>query len=376
MIPGYSINESLTEDRNWHLLRGVRAEDNLPVLIRTTRSRSPDPLLAAQLESEFGTLRDINIPGVLKVHDLVVGSDSAALVLEDPGGMLLDAVLGSGRLDTPGFLRIAIQITSIIAELHRQRIVHTQLQPNVVLLGKGGQGVWISGFDHALRLNAAAHPQQVRAHGNLAYIAPEQTGRIDADIDYRTDLYSLGVMFYEMLTGKPPFETEDPLELIHCHLARIPKNPCDIDAKIPRPLSDIVLRLLMKKADERYKSAQGVLADLQECDEQYRTTGTVGSLTLAVHDRPEYFEIPDRLYGRSHEVQQLLDAFNGVRQSGSGLVLVAGYSGIGKTSLYSIFESTSQRVMATLLVASTTSSNVPTLTAPSCRHSWSWLNRY
>lgn len=333
MIPGYSINESLREDRNWCLYRGVRAQDNLPVLVRTTRNQSPDPLLAEQLEAEFGTLRAISIPGVLKAHDLVVSTDSAALVLEDPGGELLDTVLGSGPLDTPGFLRIAIRITSIVAELHRQRIVHTRLRPDVVLLGKNGQGVWISGFYHAVRLNADAHTRHVLSDGNLAYIAPEQTGRIEADIDYRTDLYLLGVMFYEMLTGKPPFDTKDPLELIHCHLARIPEHPASIDANIPRSLSDIVMRLLMKKADERYKSAQGVLADLQECQQQYRNTGTVGALTLALHDRPEYFEIPNRLYGRHRELQRLLDTFDRVRQGGSGLVLVAGYSGVGKTSL-------------------------------------------
>ncbi|MEA2094110.1 MAG: AAA family ATPase, partial [Pseudomonadota bacterium] len=333
VIPGYSINESLKEDHNWQLYRCVRAKDNLPVLIRTTRSQSSDPQLAEQLESEFCTLRDISIPGVLKVHDLVVGSEHAALVLEDPGGRLLDAVLRSGRLGPSDFLCTAIQITSIIAALHRQRIVHTRLRPDVVFLGKDGQGVWISGFEHAVKLNATAPDRHVLPAGNLSYIAPEQTARIDAGIDYRTDLYSLGVMFYEMLTGKLPFESEDPLELIHCHLARIPKRPCDIDSKILRPLSGIVMRLLMKKANERYKSAQGVLADLKECSEQYRNTGTITSFTLALHDRPETFEIPDRLYGRSHELQRLLDALDRVRQGGSGLVLVAGYSGIGKTSL-------------------------------------------
>ena len=333
MIPGYSINESLSEDHHWHLYRCVRTEDDLTVLIRTTRGQSPDPLLTEQLESDFGTLRDISIPGVLKAHDLVVGSDSAALVMEDPGGVLLAAVLDSERLDIPGFLRIAIQITSVIAELHSQKIVHARLQPGVVLLGNDGQGAWISGFEHALKLNAVAHDRHVCAEGNLAYIAPEQTGHMDTGVDYRTDLYSLGAIFYEMLTGKPPFETEDPLELVHCHLARIPQAPSDADPEIPRPLSDIVMRLLMKKADERYKSAQGVLADLQECDRQYRNNGSICSLTLATHDRPELFEFPDRLYGRSHESEQLLAVFDEVCEGGSGLVLVSGYSGVGKTAL-------------------------------------------
>ncbi|MEA2079327.1 MAG: serine/threonine-protein kinase, partial [Pseudomonadota bacterium] len=316
MIPGYSIKESLSEDHHWHLYRCVRIQDELPVLIRTTRGQSPDPLLTEQLESEFGTLRNISIPGVLKAHDLVVSSDSAALVLEDPGGLLLDAVLVSKRLDIAEFLRIAIQITSIIADLHSERIVHTRLQPGVILLGKDGQGAWISGFEHALKLKAGAHTRHVLVDGNLAYIAPEQTGRMDADIDYRTDLYSLGAIFYQMLTGKPPFDTEDPMGLVHCHLARIPQHPSDVDPEIPLPLSDIVMRLLMKKTDERYKSAQGVLADLKECHEQYRNNGTISTLTLAMHDRPEFFEIPDRLYGRSRESERLLATFAHIIKSG------------------------------------------------------------
>jgi histidine kinase len=333
VIPGYSINESLKEDGNWRLLRCVRAEDNLPVLVRTTRSQSPEPHLAAQLESEYGTLRDIGITGVLKAHDLVAGSESAALVLEDPGGELLDAVLESGRLGIQEFLGIAIRITAVVAELHRQRIVHTRLRPDIIILGKDRQQVWITEVNRAVNMGTGVQTSDVPYDGNLAYIAPEQTGRIEANIDYRTDLYSLGVIFYEMLTGALPFVTEDPLELIHSHLARIPDPPCEIDPDIPRPASDIVMHLLMKKADERYRSAQGLLADLQACDTRLRQTGQLDSITLAQHDRPEGFEIPDSLYGRTKECQRLMDAFQHVRQEGSELVLVAGYSGIGKTSL-------------------------------------------
>ena len=169
MIPGYSIIESLGKDPHWHLYRCVSIRDERPVLIRSTRGQSPDPLLTEQLESEFGMLRNISIPGVLKAYDLVVSSDSAALVLEDPGGLLLDAVLVSKRLDIREFLRIAINITSIIADLHSRRIVHTRLQPGVVLLGNEGQGVWISGFEHALKLKAGAHTRHVLAEGKLAY---------------------------------------------------------------------------------------------------------------------------------------------------------------------------------------------------------------
>ena len=333
VIPGYTVYESLKEDNSWHLFRAVRIEDKLPVLIRATRSHSPESHLLDQLQSEFDTLRDIDIPSVLKVHDLIADSESALLILEDPGGTLLRDVLESGQPELNDFLNIAIQITTAIAELHGQGIAHTQLRPDLIFIGKDWKSVWISGFDHAIDLRVDGHVGSLPSEGILAYISPEQTGRIDAQIDHRTDLYLLGVLFYEMLTGKPPFEAIDRLELIHSHLARIPVCPCDIDSKIPGPLSDIVMRLLMKKPDERYKSAHGVLADLTECEARYLSTGSVPSLTLAQHDRPENFEISEKLFGRSEELKQLLDVFDHVRHGGSKLVLVAGYSGVGKTSL-------------------------------------------
>jgi PAS domain S-box-containing protein len=333
VIPGYTVDESLSVDNSWQLFRAVRIVDNLPVLIRAIRSQSPEPYYLDQLGSEFDTLRDMDIAGVLKAHDLLADADGALLIMEDPGGTLLSVVLESGRLEINNFLNIASQLTSTIAELHGQGIAHTQLRPDLVFLGENWEGVWISGFYHALNLNGDGPVGHVSSDGTLAYIAPEQTGRIDAEIDHRTDLYLLGVLFYEMLTGKPPFEALDPLELIHSHLARIPIRPCDVDSKIPGSLSDMVMRLLMKKPDERYKSAHGVLADLRECEMQYRRTGTIVSFTLAQSDRLENFEIPEKLYGRAEELKQLLDVFDQVRQGGSKLVLVAGYSGVGKTSL-------------------------------------------
>ena len=333
MIPGYTINESLKEDRDWLLLRCVRTEDSMPVLIKAACARSPEPRLAAQLESEFGTLDDLSIPGVLKAHDLLTGSPNAALILEDPGGKLLSDVLDSESFEIAEFLAVAIQIATVVTELHGHGIVHTQLRPDVLMLGNGGRGVWISGLEHAVKTNGSGANARSLSDGNLAYIAPEQTGRIDAEVDHRTDLYLLGLTFYEMLTGHPPFETDDPLELIHCQLARMPRSPNEVDSRIPRPLSEVVMRLLMKRAGERYMSASGVLADLKECDAQYRNTGRIEALTLAKHDRPEDLVIPEKLYGRSEETRQLLGAFGSVQEGGSGLVLVAGYSGVGKTSL-------------------------------------------
>ena len=332
-IPEFKIKQTLKQNRNWYLVRAVRNKDKLPVLIRISRGQSSEPQQAELLESELFKLSDLSLPGILKVHDLIVDLDYVALVQEDPGGNLLNDLLASGSLDLSDFLNIAIQLTSNIAQFHKLGIVHTKLQPDLVLISEDRQSVWISEFEHALKLNGSKPVRNTQLEDNLVYIAPEQTGRIKAEIDYRTDLYSLGVMLYEMITGSPPFEADDPLELIHCHLARMPQNPCDIDSTIPQPLSDIIMRLLMKKPDQRYQSAKGIVADLKACQEQYLNTGSISAIKLALHDRAQKFEIPKRLYGRSDELQQLHGAFDRVHQGGSELVLVAGYSGVGKTSL-------------------------------------------
>lgn len=333
IIPGFTVCRSLKQDHNWHLLRCIRNEDKRPVLIRMSHGLSPEPLQIEQLEAEFATLSGISLRGVPKVQGLLIDSDYVALIQEDPGGTLLNSIVASGPLDLSDFLNIAIQLTSIIAQLHSQGIVHAKLRPDVILVDKNNSDVWITEFDHALKLNGSEKLRCIHGEGNLAYIAPEQTGRIDAVSDFCTDLYSIGAILYEMLTARPPFETHIPLELIHCHLARIPQQPCDIDSKIPRPLSDIIMRLLMKKPDERYKSARGLRADLKECKRQYRQQGQISAIDMAQRDSSQNFEIPESLYGRSDELQQLLDCFHRVQQGGAELVLVAGYSGVGKTSL-------------------------------------------
>ncbi|MBT8079136.1 MAG: AAA family ATPase [Gammaproteobacteria bacterium] len=333
MIPGYTIKESLKKDHDWQLLRGVRAEDDLPVLIKAANAQSPESGLTEQLRAEFSTLQGLDVPGVLRVHALLRESRNSALVLEDPGGTLLNVVLDAGKFEIADFLAVSIQMATVVSELHRHGIVHTQLRPDVFLLGDRGQGVWLSGLERAVKADASNGSKRELSAGNLAYMAPEQTGRVDAGIDQRTDLYLLGLTFYEMLTGHPPFRTDDPLELIHCQLARIPKSPGELDSRIPRPLSDIVMRLLMKRAGERYMSAAGVLADINECAAQYERTGNIESLAIAQHDRQDSFVIPEKLYGRDDEKRRLLEAFDSVRTDGTRLVMVAGYSGVGKTSL-------------------------------------------
>jgi len=335
IIPGYGIKESAREGRRWRWYRGQRHMDQRPVLIKTPRKQPTDQLLGARLEKEYKTLQDIQIPGVIKVYDYIKSTDGIALILEDTGGSFLDQLISTRRLSLTEFLQIAIRLSTCIAGLHSQKILHANIHPGAILSGPEAQNVWITGFDRAVRLDTGAQDSTSYSlsKGHLAYIAPEQTSRMDAIVDYRSDLYSMGVLFYQLLTGRLPFRTEEPLELVHCHLARTPTPPSDIDSEIPGPLSDLVMQLLKKKPDDRYQNALNLLEDLNACHEQYRSTGVVRHLTTHRQGRPEHFEIPQRLYGRSNETRQLLDAFERVRKGGTELVFVAGYSGVGKTSL-------------------------------------------
>ena len=170
--------------------------------------------------------------------------------------------------------------------------------------------------------------------GTLAYMAPEQTGRMNRSIDARSDLYSLGVTFYEMLTGTLPFTAADPMEWVHCHIARQPMPPDERVAGIPGPLSAIVMKLLAKTAEDRYQTAAGVEADLRRCLAEWEAQGRIEPFPLGAHDASDRLLIPEKLYGREAEIDTLLAAFDRVVADGTPeLVLVSGYSGIGKSSV-------------------------------------------
>jgi hypothetical protein len=215
-------------------------------------------------------------------------------------------------------------------------LIHKDIKPANILVDAASGGVWLTGFGIASRLpreHQLPAPPEVIA-GTLAYIAPEQTGRMNRSVDSRSDLYALGVTFYEMLTGTLPFTAVDPMEWVHCHIARQPVPPSQRVAEIPQPLSAIVMRLLAKTAEERYQTAAGVEADLLRCLAEREATGRIGSFPLGAHDASDRLLIPEKLYGRKREIDTLLAAFDRVVATGTPeLVLVSGYSGIGKSSV-------------------------------------------
>ena len=233
---------------------------------------------------------------------------------------------------------MALQLATILAELHRREIIHNTLNPCSILVHPTTGEVCLTDFSLASQAEgeAQAPTPPLLWHGALVYASPEQTGRMNRAIDYRTDLYSLGVIFYELLIGNPPFRSADALELMHQHIASTPPTPAALDPQIPHPLSDIIMKLLAKTAEERYQSALGLKEDLAHCAREWAARGQIAPFMLAQRDVPDRFLISQKLYGREREVTALLGAFDRVCQghtAPASMMLVMGYSGIGKTSL-------------------------------------------
>src|ERR1700682_5083374 len=256
------------------------------------------------------------------------------LVLEDPGGEPLDRVLGR-PMDVAQFLRIAVPLAAALRKVHERGLIHKDVKPANVLVDLARGGVWLTGFGIASRLpreHRVPEPPEVIA-GTLAYMAPEQTGRMNRSVDSRSDLYALGVTFYEMLTGTLPFTAADPMEWVHCHIARQAVPPDERVAGIPGPLSAMVMKLLAKTAEDRYQTAAGVEADLRRCLAAWESFGRIEPFSLGTQDASDRLMIPERLYGREREIDALLASFERVVAHGTPeLVLVSGYSGIGKSS--------------------------------------------
>ena len=333
---GYMELSLISETESFLVYRAV-ARDAQPVLIKLPASDRPPPQILRQLEHEFEIARELNPDVVVRPLRIERSAGRTALILEacpfPPLTELLRAPLEVGV-----FLRIAGGIAAALAEIHGQGLVHKDIQPANIFANSLG-GVKLGGFGVASRLfrerlPAPAPPEVI--DGTLAYMAPEQTGRMNRSVDFRSDLYALGVTLYQMLTGRLPFSASDPMEWVHCHIALQPVPPRKWVAEMPGPLSDIVLKLLAKSAEERYQTARGLKADLEYCDTQWQAHGSIAPFPLGERDVPGHLLIPEKLYGRQREVDALLAAFGRVVASGKPeLVLVSGYSGIGKSAVVS-----------------------------------------
>ncbi|WP_437905836.1 AAA family ATPase [Sorangium sp. So ce327] len=331
----YAIVEVLSEGSDTLLYRGVREGDGRPVVLKVLRRDHASPHARERLRHEYEIARALEVTAIVKPYALEVLGDQPALVLEDFGGVSLDRLL-DGPISLERFFPLAVRLVEALAGLHRQGIVHKDIKPQNLLLHPATGEVKITDLGIASRIpRELQHLEHVGLiEGTLAYMAPEQTGRMNRWIDERTDLYSVGVVLYEMLTGTLPFQASDPVEWVYCHIAQKPVPPHALVSSIPPLVSQAVLKLLSKAAEERYQSAAGLRHDLDECFARWRMSGAIPPFTLGQHDLSDRFQIPQRLYGREREVTALLAVFERVVAEGRPeLVLVSGYSGIGKSSL-------------------------------------------
>jgi predicted ATPase/signal transduction histidine kinase len=334
-LAGYEITNQIHESNNSLVCRGVRKQDNQPVILKFLKEDYPMPASLVRYKQEYEITRNLNLKSVPKAYSLERYQNSLAIVFEDCDGQSLRILLAAQKLTLEEFLSIAIKITEALGQIHQHSIIHKDINPSNIIINPvtGLLQIIDFGISTVLSRENPTIKNPNILEGTLAYISPEQTGRMNRRIDYRTDFYSLGVTFYELLTGQLPCDYNDAMELIHCHIAKQAVPPQKINSQIPQAVSDIVMKLLAKTAEERYQSAWGIIADLEECLQQLQAKGTIVDFAIAQKDITDKFQIPQKLYGREREVETLLAAFERVSNGTTEIMLVSGYSGIGKSAL-------------------------------------------
>ena len=321
------------------LSRGRRAAENgasVTVLVVMAASERLTPS-GLPLTREFELRDDLDAAWAARPLELIREGGRTVLLLEDPGGEPLARHVGT-PLEIASFLRVAIRVAAALGKAHHRGLVHRDLKPANILINCADGEARLTGFGIASRLpreRQALEPPETIA-GTLAYMAPEQTGRMNRSVDSRSDLYSLGVTFYQMLIGSLPFSASDPIEWVHCHIARRPVMPSERLVSVPPLISRMIMKLLAKTAEERYQTAAGLESDLRRCLAAWEAECRVDDFLLGEQDTSDRLLIPEKLYGRARELETLLAAFDRVVNSGTPeLALVSGYSGVGKSSVVS-----------------------------------------
>ena len=331
-LDGYTLGACLRTSARRDVYEARREADGLEVVIKSYASgRVTDTISRA--EHEYEAIRKISSAGVVRAIELDRSQRRPALVLEHFRGIQLEAYLAQQPLDADAFLRIAIQIADALVAIHAARIIHKDLKPGNILIDPATLEIRIIDFGVSAEIGETRRHSRA-LQGTLPYIAPEQTGRMDRGVDFRSDLYSLGAMFFELLAGRPPFVSDDPLELIHSHIARRPIPPTEIRSTVPEALSRIALKLLEKAPEDRYQTARALAADLRECSAQLAQTGGIeAEIRLATFEEPSGPLFGGRLYGREPEIAALREAYARAASGSAEFFVLSGPPGIGKSAL-------------------------------------------
>ncbi|MBX2862029.1 MAG: serine/threonine-protein kinase PknK, partial [Leptolyngbyaceae cyanobacterium MAG.088] len=342
-LSGYTLVETLYKGARTVVYRAIQDEQQCPVVIKALQQDYPSFSELVQFRNQYEIAKSLtdqdtnalSYPDIIRPLNLEPLGNGYALVMENWDGVSLRAYIEQQSLELADSLTIALQLADILHYLFQHRVIHKDINPANILIQPESKQIKLIDFSIASLL-----PKEIQEiqnpnvlEGTLAYLAPEQTGRMNRGIDYRTDFYGLGVTLYQLLSGSLPFSSEDPLELMHCHMAKVPTSVNQVNPDVPVMVAAIVAKLMAKNAEDRYQSALGLKYDLQHCLRQWQAAGEISAFDLGQRDVCDRFLISTKLYGRNTEVQTLLTAFDRVAKGTSELMLVAGFSGIGKTAV-------------------------------------------
>lgn len=334
-VSGYERFQVIHRGTRSTVYRGRRVADGLPVVLKVLNRDHPNPTDLARFGQEYAMLRAAASDRVVRVFELVHTTTQLVLVEDDIDGEALATWIRSARRSLECTLPVAVEVARAVREIHRCGVIHKDLNPSNMVWNQARAQLRIIDFDLAVR--ATRERQQFAGlrhiEGTLPYLAPEQTGCVNRDVDERSDLYAVGATLYELFTGQLPFDTTDARATVHAHLAKQPTPLYERNVSIPRVLSDVVIKLLDKSQEARYQSADGLVRDLERCADEWRETGAITAFELAVHDLRDRFRLPQHLYGRKSAIARLRAAFDRVAAGGCELALVAGPAGIGKSAL-------------------------------------------
>lgn len=334
-LSGYTVTKPIYADTKISLFCGYQNDGNTPVIIKTISTEYPSPKDMARFRHDYEITKELQLTCSIKPRQLKPYNNGMISIFENVDGELLKNIIANQKINLLTFLKIAIQLANALSELQQHNIIHKDIKPaNIIAHLETGQ-IKIIDFSLSSKIE---HKNQLIVNqgfpeGTLAYMSPEQTGRMNCAIDYRTDFYSLGVTCYEMLIGWLPFQSTDAMELVHCHIAKLPISPHTLNPDIPEPISDIVMKLLAKNAEDRYQSAHGLKMDLQMCWHDLSTHKAITPFRLGQQDITDKFQLPKKIYGRTTQISILTDLLSYARQGQAAVVLVCGEVGIGKTAL-------------------------------------------
>lgn len=337
-LPGFTLLELLYNSSTTMVYRAIRETDGVSVILRLSESKDSTSIPFSRLALNYDVLSRFKHPNIVAAYDWLPDLPQPILVLEDIHGVDLwkfSESFENKQLPLEAFLEVAIQIADALSVVHHHQVIHKDLHPGNIIVNPKTLQVQIIDFGLASLLNrqnpVLSSPDHIE--GILAYISPEQTGRMNRALDYRTDFYTLGVTFYLLLTGRLPFQADDSLGVVYAHMALRQVPVTHLRPDLPPIISNIVDKLLSKNAEDRYQSALGILSDLKQCLDELNTRGTISQFTVAQNDLSDRFQIPQVLYGRQPELKALMEHFEQAEQGHPQLFSVSGYSGIGKSAL-------------------------------------------